>query len=53
MQLYFELDENDYKIIYAKGGRIEHFLFEFNKVQKTGTFEHSFRKHLNSVYTFI
>lgn len=22
-------------------------------VQKTGTFEHSFRKHLNSVYTFI
>ncbi|MCG3676462.1 RNA polymerase sigma factor [Aliarcobacter butzleri] len=23
------------------------------KVQKTGTFEHSFRKHLNSVYTFI
>ena len=31
MQSYFELDENDYKIIYAKGGRIEHFLFEFNK----------------------
>jgi hypothetical protein len=24
-----------------------------NKMQKTGTFEHSFRKHLNSVYTFI
>ncbi|WP_193228536.1 hypothetical protein, partial [Aliarcobacter butzleri] len=22
-------------------------------LQKTGTFEHSFRKHLNSVYTFI
>ena len=23
------------------------------RMQKTGTFEHSFRKHLNSVYTFI
>ena len=31
MQSYFELDENDYKIIYAKGGRIERFLFKFNK----------------------
>jgi len=24
-----------------------------DKVQKTGTLEHSFRKYLNSVYTFI
>ena len=26
---------------------------DYEKVQKTETFEHSFRKHLNSVYTFI
>ena len=24
-----------------------------NTLQKTGTFEHRFQKHLNSVYTFI
>ena len=27
--------------------------FDSIKVQKTETFEHSFQKHLNSVYTFI
>ena len=31
MKSYFELDENDYKTIYSKGGRIERFLFKFNK----------------------
>ena len=27
--------------------------YYLTQMQKTGTFEHSFRKHLNSVYTFI
>ncbi len=31
MKSCFGLDDSDYKIIYAKGGRIEHFLVEFNK----------------------
>ena len=31
----------------------QHIPPESNELQKTGTFEHSFRKHLNSVYTFI
>ena len=50
----FSISAGIFRFVCANGLVISDSVFETYKImQKTETFEHSFRKHLNSVYTFI
>ena len=51
--IFISLKKNNISSVYELNNKDILFYPNDTDVQKTGTFEHSFRKHLNSVYTFI